>query len=94
GVARLKKILIFESAHLIWVLRCERVIGSLTHTIAAITSRWLHPITSRLDIDRRLAKSNRKPHSKSKVLHTWATVLHDNDSLPPNWPTNLEVLVG
>jgi hypothetical protein len=94
GAARLKRILISESAHLIWALRCEQVIGSKTHPTATVISRWLHLITSRLDIDRRLAKTNRKPHSKNKVLHTWTTALSNINSLPPDWPTNPEVLVG
>ena len=94
GIARLKKILLSESTYLIWVLRCEKVIGGTSHSKRAITSRWLHLITSRLEIDRRLAKSNRKQHSKNKVSNTWTPILRDKNSLSPDWVTNLEVLVG
>ena len=55
---------------------------------------WKNAISARLDIDRRLAKSNRKNYSKMKVLHTWSPILANLESLPPDWTTNLEVLVG
>ena len=94
GITRLKRILLSESAYLIWTLRCDRVIGSHTSTRAAITTKWKNTIAARLDIDRRLAKSNRRNYSKTKVLHTWSPLISDLDSLPPDWTTNLEVLVG
>ena len=94
GITRLKRILLSESAYLIWTLRCDRVIGSHTSTCAAITTKWKNAIAAGLDIDRRLAKSNRKNYSKTKVLHTWSPLISDFDSLPPDWTTNLEVLVG
>ena len=41
GAKRLLQILISESAHLIWVLRCERVIKEHTHTANETYHRWL-----------------------------------------------------
>ncbi|KAF8129061.1 hypothetical protein EV363DRAFT_392629 [Boletus edulis] len=94
GSARLKRILISESAYLLWTMRCDRVIGEHTHTRMAMTTKWRKAIMSRLDIDRRRAKSNRKNHTKAKVLHTWSTIIPHPESLPHDWITNLEVLVG
>ncbi|EPS95423.1 hypothetical protein FOMPIDRAFT_64580, partial [Fomitopsis schrenkii] len=44
--ARLWRILISEGAHLVWRLRCERVIGHAaedgwTHTAKTVTTKWL-----------------------------------------------------
>ena len=55
GVARLLQILISESAHLIWVLRCERVIQDRSHTAGEIRLRWLRSINARLTDDKILA---------------------------------------
>ncbi|KAH9988298.1 hypothetical protein BJV77DRAFT_1022364 [Russula vinacea] len=40
GAVRLLQILLTESAHLIWVLRCERVIQQKNHNANEITTRW------------------------------------------------------
>ncbi|KAF8545957.1 ribonuclease H-like protein [Imleria badia] len=85
GITRLKCILLSESAYLIWTLRCDRVIGNHTSTHAAITTKWKNTITARLDIDHRLAKSNRKNYSKAKVLHTWSPLISNPTSLPQDW---------
>ena len=42
GTSHLLQILISESAYLIWVLRCERVIQEKLHNNQEIKSRWLH----------------------------------------------------
>jgi hypothetical protein len=44
GAMRLLQILISESAYLIWVLRCERVIQLQTHSEIKIKKRWLQAI--------------------------------------------------
>ena len=41
GAVRLLQILITESAHLVWVLRCERVIQQKNHTMSEIKNRWV-----------------------------------------------------
>jgi hypothetical protein len=48
GTKRLLQILISESAHLIWVLRCERTIQERTHTGPEIQALWLQAINFRL----------------------------------------------
>ncbi|KIJ57482.1 hypothetical protein HYDPIDRAFT_45670, partial [Hydnomerulius pinastri MD-312] len=51
GPFRLLRILISESAYLMCVLRCERTIQGLSHTIENITSRWCRKINNRLQLD-------------------------------------------
>ncbi|KAF8131988.1 hypothetical protein EV363DRAFT_1164639, partial [Boletus edulis] len=94
GAARLKRILLSESAYLLWTMRCDRVIGDHTLTRTATITRWKNAIASRLDIDRRLARSKWKHYTKSRVLHTWSPAIPHPESLPRDWITNLEVLVG
>lgn len=56
GVSRFYPILIAESAHLVWKLRCERRIqhkedDSFRHTDTEIERRWLAAINIRLRLD-------------------------------------------
>jgi ribonuclease HI len=60
GIARLKRILLSESAYLIWTLRCERTIEGTTYPRRTITAKWLNQMTTRLNINRRLALSKKK----------------------------------
>ncbi|KIK38571.1 hypothetical protein CY34DRAFT_25586 [Suillus luteus UH-Slu-Lm8-n1] len=97
GASRLLRILISESAYLIWVLRCERVIRGTDHSENTIKKRWVNAIDKRLQLDRALASKNRrKPKTTTKVENTWSGIIHDSSLQPPqnNWATNLEVLVG
>ena len=96
GPSRLLRILISESAHLIWVLRCERTIQGLSHSTASIKSRWYNKINQCLDLDRHIAtRYNRKPITRQLVLDTWqATLLERFPFLEDDWITNHEVLVG
>ncbi|KAA1472067.1 RnaseH-domain-containing protein [Dentipellis sp. KUC8613] len=92
GATRLLRILIAESAYLIWVIRCERVIQQRTHTLKEITTRWLTTINRRLMIDRVTSCTLRRTNQyKKKLVATWGPALH---APPDDWPTNLEVLVG
>lgn len=94
GASRLCMILLSESAHLIWVLRCDRTINGAQHQESDIQTRWLHKITSHLDIDRRAALSSHYPLSLPKMKHTGQCFLKHNQRLPDNWATHPEVLVG
>ena len=49
--ARLLRILLSESARLIWVLRCERIIQETLHTNEAVKTRWYNKINHRLSLD-------------------------------------------
>ncbi|KAF8836785.1 hypothetical protein BDN67DRAFT_910461, partial [Paxillus ammoniavirescens] len=52
GASRLLRILISEAAHLIWVLRCERVIGDRVHTRETTERRWMNKLSHRSQLDR------------------------------------------
>ena len=51
GRLRLLHIIIGEAAHLIWVLRCEKVIQEKTHSPDSIKRRWLDKIQRKFDTD-------------------------------------------
>ncbi|KAH9008310.1 hypothetical protein EDB85DRAFT_1837444, partial [Lactarius pseudohatsudake] len=52
---RLLQILLSESAHLIWVTRCERTIQLKEHSTEEIERRWLAQINRRLINDKIIA---------------------------------------
>jgi len=45
GATRLMQILLTEAAHIIWILRCKRVIEGRNHTDNKICKWWLQPST-------------------------------------------------
>ncbi|KAF9505408.1 hypothetical protein BS47DRAFT_1434309 [Hydnum rufescens UP504] len=102
GDNRLFRILITESAHLIWKLRCERRIikqdnPELSHTEYEVHNRWLHTINSRLALDKLMTnttkfKKNALP--SALVLRTWSGTLLHETNLPANWIWESGVLVG
>ena len=95
AAARLMRILITESAHLIWVLRCERVMQGKTHTEREIRSRWTRTINKRLTEDRIITtKIKRDTAAKQLVTDTWEHVLKRSGDLPSRWLTQREFLVG
>ena len=95
GPTRLLQLLISEMAHLVWVLRCERVIRDEKHTDQQIKSRWLHAINDRLTCDRIIAtKIKRDEKHTHLVKTTWGPLLRKQGNLPDDWITNREVLVG
>ncbi|KAJ7093650.1 hypothetical protein C8R43DRAFT_908052 [Mycena crocata] len=95
---RLFKIIISESAFLVWKIRCERLISRKSlHCEMEIHNRWIACINKRLKIDRLLTDSSRygsRALNTNTVLKTWDGVLMDNKNLPENWIWQSEVLVG
>jgi len=95
GASRLLRILISESAHLIWVLRCERVIQERQHGENKIKARWLRAINARLTNNRITAtRIKREKGFTNLIVNTWEQVLNKTGDLPNNWLNNHEVLVG
>ncbi|KAN0134431.1 hypothetical protein V8E53_007577, partial [Lactarius tabidus] len=95
GATRLLQILISEAAHLIWVLRCERVIQERTHTTQEIEARWLKAINRRLTEDKIVAtKIKQDKHYTKLIKATWSYPLTKYSDPPYNWIQNSEVLVG
>ena len=51
GLSRLLQILLSESVHLIWVIRCKRVIQGTDHSLTAIETRWRNKIDLHITIN-------------------------------------------
>ncbi|KIN93251.1 hypothetical protein M404DRAFT_171559, partial [Pisolithus tinctorius Marx 270] len=101
GDSRLFTILILESAHLIWKLRCEWVInkGTLESTLPPdeIHNKWIHAINLRLKFDRLqtdIKQYGSKALKQDTVLKTWSGILLNEENLPDNWIWKSGVLVG
>ncbi|KAI0051951.1 ribonuclease H-like protein [Auriscalpium vulgare] len=95
GATRLLRILISESAHLIWKIRCERQIGGRTHTKQAIISRWTRAINDRLRSDVLAARNIIRTEKAFDLVHlTWKGTLEEELHLPFEWAKAREVLVG
>jgi hypothetical protein len=103
GASRLFRIIVSESAHLIWLLRNERVIQHNNQRQphpSEIRNRWMSAINARLQIDRRMTdrfKYKRKALDEETVRGTWRRILREEDGLPANWVTDTSVpgvLVG
>ncbi|KAH9910148.1 uncharacterized protein BXZ73DRAFT_33673, partial [Epithele typhae] len=88
-----------EAAHLVWKLRCERVIANegREHSEREVTQRWNATIDRRLDLDRRTAAQmvgKRRKQTIARVEYTWSPLLEDSENLPDDWVTSCGVLVG
>ena len=59
AMLRLLQIILSEAVHLIWVLRCERVIQEKTLNGQGVTKRWNRAINERLTTDRITAQKKR-----------------------------------
>jgi hypothetical protein len=99
GAERLYRILMTESAHLIWRIRCERVLErprDQWHTAKEIQNRWHCAINRRLTLDQAMTnkKYERKAISAKTVLCTWSGTLQNESLLPENWINCSGVLVG
>lgn len=102
GEQRLLKILISETAWLVWKLRCERVIGheddqGWEHTQNEVRNRWLHSINSRLTIDRVTtteARFGRRATPKVLIKATWKKITNMADAPDAMWYKSHGVLVG
>ncbi|KAJ7831750.1 hypothetical protein B0H13DRAFT_1654551 [Mycena leptocephala] len=102
GADRLFRILISETAHLIWKLRCTRVIerGSdptRYFSEKEIHNRWLSCINQRLRIDLLLTDRHKYGNRASDfklVLSTWKHVLMDAENLQDTQILQSRVLVG
>lgn len=98
ATSKLYRILVTESAHLIWRIRNERRIqGRDPASEREIQLRWTKQINIRLALDREMTDKTRygkKAVPKSLVLKTWSKVIQDEDTLPEDWIGEPQVLVG
>ena len=101
GKNRLYRILVSETAFLIWKMRNERRIRDGDDTTAGseeeTMKRWTHAINKRLTIDRALTDAKRfgKRSLDSKLVKaTWRGCLENETDLPDDWYNLRGVLVG
>ena len=83
GKKRLMQILISESAHQIWAIRCERVIqgGEIGENEAK--ARWLKAINKRLIEDKIIATTIKRTGPATQYLRdTWEKTLEIDGDLP------------
>ncbi len=98
AIEQLWCILCTETVHLIWKLRCERVIQNdgAEFTVTEITNRFYSTLESRLTLDRRTAVIARGKRSLGlqEVARIWLPIIEKSDELPARWVGNNGVLVG
>ena len=94
------RILISESTHLIWKLRCKRISEDKPEEDwpqeTEIHNRWLATMNARLTLDRAITntKYGKKAIKQKIVLDTWTKLLKNERDLPKNWLKTTGVLVG
>ena len=97
---RLYRILVSESTHLIWVLRCERRIrneADYDHSERAVRNRWYEKINDRMQMDCLLTNKYlfEKKALKTRLVHsTWAKCSTNDIDLHHDWCRHPGVLVG
>ena len=95
GASRLLQITISEAAHLVWVLRCERVIQEVQHSAEMVEQRWYKAINRRLTDDKITATMIKRSYPFTRLVEaTWEDALKKISNLPKGWMSNREVLVG
>ena len=100
GKGRLYRIIVSETAYLIWKLRNERRIrdnDSPPQSANKVRNRWTNTMNKRLTLDRLLTNAARFQSNAIEdkpVKATWTNCLKEEESLPANWPTAKGVLVG
>ncbi|EIW80720.1 hypothetical protein CONPUDRAFT_40291, partial [Coniophora puteana RWD-64-598 SS2] len=102
GASRLFKIVVSESAHLIWKLRCERIHNMHqnppeAHPPLEVEHRWIRRLNQRLTLDTLLTNRRRfgpRAIKDKLVLQTWSGALLNEDGLSDNWIHDTGVLVG
>ncbi len=91
-------ILCTEAVHLVWKLRCERVIQREGKEFSEeeVKNRFYATMNSRLNLDRRTAAKARGKRAlkPSEVDRIWRPILENSGSLPVKWVVDYGVLVG
>ncbi|KAH9885427.1 hypothetical protein C8Q73DRAFT_769902 [Cubamyces lactineus] len=92
-------ILAIESAHLIWKLRCERVITNNGDEFAErqVTNRWYSALNRRLDLERKvvaLSLGKKRAKLQTKLDAVWRPLIEDLPDQSTDWVTDSGVLVG
>ncbi|KAI0645435.1 RnaseH-domain-containing protein [Trametes meyenii] len=102
GVSRLAKIVMTETAYLVWTLRCERVIGregrgEKEHTTREVEARWESVMNRRFRMDKDLTKKRVAGPGALKeklVKETWEWRGISDEEPGRSWSRWPGVLVG
>jgi hypothetical protein len=100
GLECIFTILVSEAVRLIWVLRCERVLGEKgTHTKNKVHNRFVAALNARLKTDRITSDIRfwgKKAIPPQNVAQTWQGLLKNEKSLLQDWTSMRHegVLVG
>ena len=102
GKNRLYRILISETAYLIWKMRNERRIRDgdspgKEHSTKETFNRWKHTINKQLTTDRALTNKQRfgkRAINENLVKVTWRNCIANEDGLPSDWSRLKGALVG
>ena len=99
GDTRLYWIIMSESVHIIWKIRCERVIREEPESItpAEAGRRWKHTIALRADLEKKMAnpKYGKKALNRDLVKSTWKGIFDNENNIPdPPVAGETGVLVG
>lgn len=102
GKSRAAQIILTEAVHMIWALRCERVIGweatpERRHSEREILNRFGGKLNKRVQMDQ--GATNVRVHKKKalgrvKVLSTWRGLLRAESEIPEDWLHLTGILVG
>jgi ribonuclease HI/exonuclease III len=93
GASRLLRILISESAFVIWKIRNDLAIAKKRTSARSATAKWRYAMEDRLRTDRLLASRDKEDRSAWRVKGTWSGALIDIEGLPENWLTDMTVEV-
>ncbi|KAE9386640.1 hypothetical protein BT96DRAFT_948981 [Gymnopus androsaceus JB14] len=99
GDLRFYRMLISESARLIWLIRNNWVINEQAQELSEteIRNKWISVMNKQLTLDQDMThhRFEKKALSKSLVLKTWAKVLLNENELNEDWTSQgCKVLVG
>jgi hypothetical protein len=96
GSMRLYRILISESAFLIWKTRNQVIINETPQPIQAVQNKWWYTIDARLKLDCVITRNRfgKKAIQPNLVKGTWENVIENERNLPKNWMFDTGVLVG
>ena len=98
-LSRFYCILLSETAHFIWKLRCETLVSrnDAPASNMEIHNCWVHTINERLALDRLMATTHMlscKSVSPNLFAHTWCGTLLHEEKLPEDWITKRETFSG
>ncbi|KAJ7572423.1 hypothetical protein C8J56DRAFT_807628 [Mycena floridula] len=99
GATRLFRVLVAETVHTIWKIRCDIVLkrNNVPMAAAQVHNMWVHALNERLKTDCLMTNQShygKRALNSDLVLCTWSGTLRDEINLPDSWIMEPKVLVG